>query len=649
MSNLSSRVGSIHTNVVRTFLIVAALFGQSVVSQSMPVLAQDRRDQRMIEKLEQAILEDRVQVKLLLEQLGGDHPRVKSVEHRIQINRKLIEELQKPSGTPTSPQKRSPPFDADVEDQQMERTIRKLAKQFRGAPTELRAELRLEIQVATEAQFEYRQKRRIEDFESLEQRVIQLKASHARRQANKAVIVQRRIDELLDPESDLNWDEKSATDPDVAANPSANDTITPLEDDSRVTNNPNRATTPARKDSDKPEATYNGMTLAEALRLAETERNPDRIMDAVLAFNHLYDDVDPTDLARATFHLLRYHGSESMDQSVHVILDASTFLLARLPSDVVVKVLLEEIPASRSRKPTQDFLVRFLRSLDSQPPFNKYFTKGSDFSLVVSNNQRLRISNMNQETLTDAVHQLRNEIRQNANRISDALVEVAPIDGSLNFWIATTALHVIHISDQPLPAFPKLVPTLEQVFNSPGRLNLMQEYPYRVELAKVLARNDLLIPEIVDFTEGMIRGEDKRYRLTDAIACYVAAAPHYPEGIGRLNELLKERWTAFEAFRKKRPDLGLGPTEAPLDGVNPQELLNDTLNLVNAFAEIGPLAKQAIPTLNEIATSPQSLKAWVPNADFVPAANFNSTKPTGPTLREIVLKTIKKIEEPKPE
>ena len=106
---------------------------------------------------------------------------------------------------PPPAESREPQAAAETQDDDFDRKARELAKAFRTANPENQARLRKELDALNEQHFEYRQQQRQQDIEHLTSRLNALRLLQSRRAQNKAEVLKRRLDELLDPNSDLDW------------------------------------------------------------------------------------------------------------------------------------------------------------------------------------------------------------------------------------------------------------------------------------------------------------------------------------------------------------------------------------------------------------------------------------------------------------
>ncbi|MBC8113457.1 MAG: hypothetical protein H7062_03710 [Candidatus Saccharimonas sp.] len=95
----------------------------------------------------------------------------------------------------------------DVQEAAMDREARQLAMKIRTAKPDEQPGLRRQLEQLTERHFEQRQQRRQREIDDLAHRVDKLRVTHHRREENKAAVIQQRVQDLLDPNADLRWDE----------------------------------------------------------------------------------------------------------------------------------------------------------------------------------------------------------------------------------------------------------------------------------------------------------------------------------------------------------------------------------------------------------------------------------------------------------
>ena len=95
----------------------------------------------------------------------------------------------------------------DAQETAMDREARQLATKIRTAKPDEQRALRQQLEQLTERHFDQRQQRRQREIDDLAHRLDKLRVTHHRRQENKAAVLQQRVQDLLDPNADLRWDE----------------------------------------------------------------------------------------------------------------------------------------------------------------------------------------------------------------------------------------------------------------------------------------------------------------------------------------------------------------------------------------------------------------------------------------------------------
>jgi hypothetical protein len=92
------------------------------------------------------------------------------------------------------------------EEAEMETQSRQLAARLQAATPADQPPLRRELEQLTDRHFELRQQQRRREIDELSGRLDKLRAAVERRQQHKSDVIQRRIQELLDPGADLGWE-----------------------------------------------------------------------------------------------------------------------------------------------------------------------------------------------------------------------------------------------------------------------------------------------------------------------------------------------------------------------------------------------------------------------------------------------------------
>ena len=542
-------------------------------------------------------------------------------------------------------------FPSDERDAEFDRQARQVALQIRTARPNEKGKLKNELESITRKQFEHRQHRRREEFDSLGQRVERLKSSYQRRQTHQDEVIQRRINDLLDPNTDLRWDESETTGETLSSrNEAANVNDNSIE--TATQGSPFANQTPSNKslstNSNESDPTYNSVTLSQWMRLLETERNIEKIAEAVEAMNHLMDQADPTQLTRIILRIMRFHGSRLDDYTTDVMRNGSVNLLKLLPSEIVVEELISELAVSSSRKPTQDFYSYFLSSVETQGATDTQFPKKN----TNWNSGKNDYTAVEPSVLSDSTQRLRVEIRRRSRRLIGVLVNAANTDENLAKWAMRCAGSVVHISDRPITTYPGLGPLVERMFDHPVDVQKVSSWSYSGAVAAMLlGESGLRVSDVLAFAAKRI--DDEGYILAPKYAangmrCLVAIAPFSLDAVNLLGDRLEAKWAealafdeAAKAFSTANPfektieDAKKGPPDEAA-GIN---LKQQCMRIIEALAKIGNPAVPAIPKLTAIAESPKIVEFTVHN---------NYAKPETTNLQDLAKSTIKKIEESKP-
>ena len=533
-------------------------------------------------------------------------------------------------------------FPSNELDSEFDRQAKQRALQIRAARPNEKAKLIKELEAITRKQFEHRQNRRREEFDSLSQRVERLKASYQRRQSHQNEVIQRRINDLLDPNTDLRWDEtettgesQSSRDEAIKVNGNASETA--------VQGSPFANKSLPLK-LEETEATYNSVTLSQWMRLLETERNLEKIAEAVKAMNHLMDQADPTQLTRAILRIMRVHGSRTGDVTTSVIRNGSVNLLKLLPCEIVIEELISELAASSSRKPTQEFCGYFLNSVRSQGVTDTHYGLGSNVFMAVDST-----------TISNANQRLSVEIRRRSRRLIGVLVNAANADESLAKWAMVCAGHVVHISDQPIMKYPDLIPLVEKLFDHPVDVQKGASWSYSSAVAAILlGESGLRVPDVLAFAANRIEEEGSILAPQYAdygMRCLVAIAPFSPDAVKLLSEKLEAKWAEVLAFDEESKAFStVNPFEktievakkGPPDQANGNTLKEQCKRIIETLAEIGNPAVPVIPELTAIADSPKIVEFTVQRN------TMGMSPPEIIRFQDLAKSAIKKIEEAKP-
>ena len=502
-------------------------------------------------------------------------------------------------------------FPTDEQDSALDREAKRLASLLRSAQPQDQAGLRKELQAVTEKQFDYRQQRRQQEFDLLTERVERLKSVHARRQKNKTEVIQRRINELLDP--DLRWDGSS-----VGENESLTKSEPPNDSqDATVEKSvPDAVLQPlVPKKAGGAQPTYDGMTLADSLRAMDTERNKEKLATAVMAANHLIDQGDPLEIVQTTLRMMRVQGTQTFGSPADIrISGGAVVLLEDLPSDIVVAALIGEMSSANLRQPMREFFSYFISSIAR--------TDGTPANPQPSFETR---SWLRSRIATESTQRLRQEIRRQSRRLISLLVNNARQNVSQTDRVLSDARQVLQISNQRITAYPDLLILAEREFAN-SETGPSYELPVNVQLAALLlGESGLLIPDLFAFAQKQLQ-EDKSYSA--GIDLFAAIAPWSPEAVNFLHQSLRDDWAAFLTTNNENASvqddldrlLRQKPQNQEVDSSIASEVgqlkelrrkTNDRTNLlkrhffllVRTLGNIGAPAKTSIPLLRKLVES----------------------------------------------
>eukprot|EP00456_Euglypha_rotunda_P010732 TRINITY_DN1274_c0_g1_i4.p1 TRINITY_DN1274_c0_g1~~TRINITY_DN1274_c0_g1_i4.p1 ORF type:complete len:1204 (-),score=247.36 TRINITY_DN1274_c0_g1_i4:191-3802(-) len=318
---------------------------------------------------------------------------------------------------------------------EQDREARQFALQLRTAAQADRAGLRTKLERLTEQQFQTRQKLRKQEIDDLGKRIDQLRVTHLRRQQNQAEIIRRRVEELLDPNNDLRWEQSQST----AEPPTEVQAADPTEKalDTVKTEVPAPASV---------ERTFDGIPYSQWMKMLETERKPAKLAAAMEASSRLAVAADTRRIAKET--ILNASLFENGDESEQaVVWNAADSALARLPVNDVTDELLASLAEPESAKRGRTFQGRFLLN----------HVRGADRSLM-----------------------------DRSQELVAALVKAVQESGKDRNCLLAAACQLWQVSGQPLQAFEGLRPLIMERFDSAADTSLMLDNDwYMVALALV--------------------------------------------------------------------------------------------------------------------------------------------------------------------
>ena len=253
------------------------------------------------------------------------------------------------------------PQSPDATDRAFDQKARDLARKIKSAEHGERDRLRKELEQLTTRHFESRQAQRQREMDELAGRIDKLRMVHSRREQNKTEVIQRRIRDLLDPKSDLNWDSTSAGPLPRPASGAGAGATTPGS--TGTASDPAERTTAAEtaeiSTSLSPESTFDGVPYHQWLKMLETERKPDKLIAAVHACGTLAEEADHHRVARLIFLAMRPY--ETGDNADWISVWSAGFSeLNKLSSGAVVDELIAALKDSETYQNGRGFQARLI-------------------------------------------------------------------------------------------------------------------------------------------------------------------------------------------------------------------------------------------------------------------------------------------------
>ena len=498
------------------------------------------------------------------------------------------------------------PSTADDQDAELDRKAKQLALNFRTANSTEQAKMRQELESLCEEHFEYRQKQRKWEIEQLSNRIDSLRLTQVTRQANKAEVLKRRLNELLDPDTNLQWDlSKTKEEPNSAQN-DTKDMVRKL----------NLVLNPAPSDTiASPEPTYEGKTVTQWLSLLNTERSQAKIKDALRALSHLSTDADPRTLVKAIIRMSRTQAdlSDNEEGQSQNILQFATAIFLEMPSNVVIGEFLTELNEIPPQKLSDGFRSLFTTFLAS------IVQNGTIEVLRSSYHPRYYYFDKFDKHDKDAFD---GEIRQRSREIVSSLTKIAQKDRSNDDWVVECTYYILGIAEQSSSTYLDLIPVAERVFTDSASIE-RKAIAARL-LGESLDKNGLRIHEVLGyFKETLQHANFENGQPVFLLAQFSNLAKKLPEVVVIISDELSERWKKLEA-------------DPQLPGI-------DCDDLINVLAEIGEPAKGVLPKLKSIVDTEAAHRGS--QRHF---AVYDPSIQRPLVHRDHILAAIKRIEEAKP-
>ena len=223
-------------------------------------------------------------------------------------------------------------------------------------------------------------------------------------------------------------------------------------------------------------------------------------------------------------------------------------------------------------------------------------------------------------------------------------------------------VQIVNISKQQITTYLEAVPLVERVFAITTTFGTAD---HRLDAAILLGKSGVAISDVFEFAEQRMKDPNPSL-FQNPVNCFVAIAPHSPEAVNRLNELLDDKWTELTAQlaikgeyekQSKKQNEDSEPVVLPPapDDQLITNLTNQTVILINALIRVGLPAKDSIPLLRKIAASANSVAVatYTRNPSLGGLAGIGSGGGgmgggTPVTFKDISTKAIQQIEEAKP-
>lgn len=273
------------------------------------------------------------------------------------------------------PSQQQTPPPTRIDDQSMDHQARQLAQRYLSANPANQPALRKELADLTERHFNLRQAERQREIDEIGRRLEKLRASQQQRQQRKSEVIERRIQDLLDTNSDFWTGESRRSKKSPATGQAvlgAGDRPMPA---TASLSNPNQASEnpPAVRDpSTVPgatavaEKTYDNVPYGQWLKLLQTERKPDLIAAAIGASSRL---AEPQDQARITHQIfIAALSIEFGNESERLLVwETSWKALGRLRPELVAAELLSVVHNPETTQSGHQFVGECLANHLTKP------------------------------------------------------------------------------------------------------------------------------------------------------------------------------------------------------------------------------------------------------------------------------------------
>ena len=500
------------------------------------------------------------------------------------------------------------PTQSDSQGDDFDQRARQIALLYRSATTqEVREKLIRDLSELNDRHFEDRQQQRTQEIERLSARVESLRQSQKRREQNKPEILKRRLNELLNPDANLNWDdaEKKGS-PEASRNPAS----LALQHNSEPGAQDGLAAHGQRPGQPKSDPKFEGTTLSEWLEVLKTERSLAKINSALIAIRFLAAEADPK-LVVSTITRMAQSQSKLKDGQIGVdITPQITEVFYELPADVAVNALLEQLRQLPPRVPSKG-LKRLVSSLFGA--INNSATCRTEYCEVYiysSGHESAEIS-------------FRRAILQRSRQLIQTLAQIAQNDHSEDDWVVETSLYILEVSEQILSNYPELIPVVKRDFTA-FRLAQLQEVS-----AGLLCESGIDSDQVVEFFRARLLQRRRQCKMDhyDDYQFLVNQIVKGARSSNQLVDLLAEELVRCYAAGADENFANLGVKQI----------------LITGLGRVGNMARNKLPLLEEAEANESSTKLIQ-----IYDKRLFAIKQENPNFKDLIADVIQQIQESKP-
>jgi len=333
---------------------------------------------------------------------------------------------------------------------------------------------------------------------------------------------------------------------------------------------------PAKVPSPAPQGTtYDGKTLDQWYTELETERNLERLAQAVRAIGELADDASGGKAVRAIFSLIRIHGSGDIYETVGgkrvetadrrfvetpggKVVSASRQALCQMPADALIPAMLEEVANGNDN--SREFLPRLSNSL--------------------------RVNATDRGGRTQRAEAVAREMKDRADEIAAAALALSRHDSVARRKAALGLAAVFaHWSETDPTAIDGLIERFQEELSN-------RDVSTIVVVAYTLIEHAPDTEGLVDSLIHVWSNEDTTNNLHfEIFRCFQRLGPRAAPAVPKLVTLLTE-------YMESSPNDGTPLDGRPKSGV--VGLFHLRVEIIDTLGAIGPDAAAALPLLEEI-------------------------------------------------